>query len=479
MSIHVLLVSQDLNLRAMLGSVVGPEVTIATASSCERGIQLALGNALDAILLDADLEEADRIGTTGSFDEIAGCGVPVIILAADHQRRAALETVERGAYGCVRKPFVVRELAAMLRSASERRSLKGELVAMRRQLENTMGLDQLTGSSAQMQLVYKLIRKVTNLDATVLITGESGTGKELIARAIHNIGNRSKRPFVPVSCGAIPESLIEAELFGHEKGAFTGSVGTREGYLEKAGDGTLFLDEIGELSQATQVKLLRVMQEREFVRLGSSRPIPLRARVIAATHRELRVMVLEGTFRQDLFYRLNVMNIVSPALREHAADIPVLVHHLIRRYSELYRKPMQGIEPEALALLQRYTWPGNVRELDNTIQHAVIMAEGPSIVPGDLTESVREQDVPDYEHDLPLGSFERLLRDYKFKLASEAVQQCNGNKTLAAQSLSISRAYLHRLLRQSPAQIESNMTEISGSRQDAEPTSRISLAAGG
>ena len=241
MSIRVLLVSQDLKLRAMLGSVLGPDVTVLSVSDGERATQLASDNALDAILLDADLETSERNATTlPVYSEVADCGVPVIILARDEQRRGALDLVEQGAYGCVRKPPVVRELRAMLRSASERRSLKGELVAVRRRLENTMGLDQLTGSSAPMQVVYRLIRKVTNLDATVLITGESGTGKELIARAVHNIGNRSKRPFVAVSCGAIPENLIEAELFGHERGAFTGSVGTREGYFEKVGDGTLF-----------------------------------------------------------------------------------------------------------------------------------------------------------------------------------------------------------------------------------------------
>jgi DNA-binding NtrC family response regulator len=299
-----------------------------------------------------------------------------------------------------------------------------------------------------MQLVYKLIRKVANLDASVLITGESGTGKELIARAIHNTGSRSKRPFVAVSCGAIPENLVEAELFGHEKGAFTGSVGTREGYFEKAGDGTLFLDEIGELNQATQVKLLRVLQGREFNRLGSSRPIPLRARVLFATHRDLEQLVADGSFRQDLFYRVNVMNIASPALRQHGEDVPLLVHRFIGHYSELYGKAIEGIEPEALSLLQKYGWPGNVRELENAVQRAIIMAEERAITPADLPHVVQEQDLPDYEEDLPAGSFDRLMRDYKFKLAVEAVQTCNGNKTLAAQSLSISRAYLHRLLRQ-------------------------------
>jgi DNA-binding NtrC family response regulator len=433
----------------MLNSVLGADFAVVAASSVDRVLELTSTNSVDALVFDIEMGSTQQLGSQAiGFDEMAQCGVPVIIMADDANRMEAIQLVEQGAHAYVRNPPAVRELKAALRSACEKRRLAGELEMVRRQLGTTAGLDQLTGSSAQMQFVYRLIRKVANLDASILITGESGTGKELIARAIHNTGSRSKRPFVAVSCGAIPEPLIEAELFGHEKGAFTGSVGVREGYFDEVADGTLFLDEIGELNQATQVKLLRVLQGREFNRLGSSRPIPLRARIIFATHRDLEQMVADGPFRQDLFYRINVMNISSPALREHAEDIPQLVHHFLRHYSEMYRKPVDGIEPEALALLQRYEWPGNVRELENAVQRAIIMAEEKSIGPGDLPAVVREQDLPEFDGDLPAGSFERLLRDYKFKLASEAVQQCNGNKTQAAQSLSISRAYLHRLLRQ-------------------------------
>jgi transcriptional regulator with PAS, ATPase and Fis domain len=305
-----------------------------------------------------------------------------------------------------------------------------------------------------MQTVYKLVRKVANLEASVLVTGESGTGKELIARAIHNVGSRSKRPFVAVSCGAIPETLIESELFGHEKGAFTGSAATREGYFEKAGDGTLFLDEIGELNLHTQVKLLRVLQQREFCRLGSSRPIPLRARIVLATHRDLGQMVADGLFRQDLFYRVNVMNIAAPALRHHPQDLPSLAQHFLRLYSEMYRKPLEGIEPDALALLQSYSWPGNVRELENVMQRAIIMAEGYVIETTDLPDAIQEQELPDFADELPGGSFERLLRDYKVRVVIDAIEQCKGNKTLAAQSLSISRAYLHRLIRPDAAPLD-------------------------
>jgi DNA-binding NtrC family response regulator len=297
------------------------------------------------------------------------------------------------------------------------------------------------------------VRRVTNLNAAVLVTGESGTGKELIARAIHNLGSRANKPFVAVSCGAIPETLIEAELFGHEKGAFTGTVGAREGYFEQAADGTLFLDEIGDLSLFTQVKLLRVLQQMEFNRLGSNKLVPLRARLVFATHRDLAKLVAEGKFRQDLFYRINVMRIESPALQEHPEDIPTIARHFLRHYAQMFQKPMDGIEPDAMDALQSYTWPGNVRELENVMQRAIILAPARMIRAEDLTLNAQDEDagelgdvvdIGDYN---PAGSFERQLRDYKIKLAVSAVRDHNGNKTLAARSLSISRAYLHRLIR--------------------------------
>jgi len=299
-----------------------------------------------------------------------------------------------------------------------------------------------------MQGVYELIRRVANLNASVLITGDSGTGKELIAQAIHNLGDRAQSPFVAVSCGAIPETLIESELFGHEKGAFTGTNGTRIGYFEQAGSGTLLLDEIGELSLQTQVKLLRVLQQREFTRLGGTRTIPLKARVLFATHRDLSRMVEEKTFRLDLYYRINVMTIKAPALADHPEDIPLLAEHFLRRYSEQYRKPVQGLSLGALTVLANYGWPGNVRELENVIQRALIHADGETILPGDLPSQLREGDVFEGEHNLPqVGTFERLLQEYKVKLALKALEDCKGNKTLAAKSLDISRVYLHRLIR--------------------------------
>jgi len=335
----------------------------------------------------------------------------------------------------------------MLVRAHESSSLKRELLNTQSAPEVTPPPNQLIGNSPQMERVYDLMRRVANINASVLITGESGTGKELIANGIHNLGTRAGRPFVAVSCGAIPESLIEAELFGHEKGAFTGTVGSRVGYLEQAGDGTLFLDEIGELSLSTQVKLLRVLQQREFSRLGSNRLIPLRARLIFATHKNLGEMVALGTFRQDFYYRINVVRIDSPALREHPDDIPQIAAHFLRQYSEMFQRPMAGIDPEAIAALQNYSWPGNVRELENVIQRAIVIARHDCLQLEDLPSTIQDENIVHIDDYQPAGSFERQLRNYKIKLATNALRENNGNKTLAARSLNISRAYLHRLIR--------------------------------
>jgi DNA-binding NtrC family response regulator len=367
-------------------------------------------------------------------------------MADDGLRSIANELVRQGAFGYCRRPPSIRELRLMLRRAHESTILKRQRDE-EQNIESMGDRDQMVGSSPAMQQVHQLIDCVSNIDASVLITGESGTGKELVARAIHNRGNRGSRPFVAVACGAIPETLIESELFGHEKGAYTGTVGSREGYLEQSRDGTLFLDEIGELSLFTQVKLLRVLQQREFSRLGSNRLIPLRSRLIFATHRNLADMVAQGKFRQDLYYRINVMKIEIPSLQERLEDIAPIANHFLRHYGRVFQKPMATIEPEAMAVLQDYPWPGNVRELENVIQRAIILARGDTLRLENLPATLREEARTHFDDSVPGGSFERQLRDYKIRLAAAAVRENGGNKTLAARSLSISRAYLHRLIR--------------------------------
>lgn len=445
--IRVGLYSQDCTLQPLLSSALGKEFEFFFESS-EVGIKkLASEEGCEVVILDLNSNHDALKTRIESARRLIASKVTMVVLADDGLRSIATELVRHGAYGYCRRPPSIRDLRILLRRAHENVASKVKFVAEQQRLETSRQRDCMVGGSEAMQRVHYLVDCVANIDASVLITGESGTGKELVARAIHNRGSRANRPFIAVSCGAIPETLIESELFGHEKGAFTGTVGAREGFFEQAGDGTIFLDEIGELSPYVQVKLLRVLQQREFSRLGSNRLIPLRARMVFATHRDLSEMVAQGKFRQDLYYRINVMKIETPALQEHSDDIPEIAHHFLRHYSDLFQKPMQGIDPEAMDLLQSYLWPGNVRELENVIQRSIIMAPGPILRVQDLPQNLREETSASSPDLVPGGSFERQLRDYKIKLAEAAVRDNNGNKTLAARSLSISRAYLHRLIR--------------------------------
>jgi DNA-binding NtrC family response regulator len=451
--IKVGLYSEDHSLSLFLSSALGKDFQVVLESDWDEMSRLVSGGECEISILDLN-------STRDSLDVRIACvkrllvsGVPSVVLADDELATVADELVQSGAFGHCRRPLSVPDLKAMLSAAYQNTFFKRPPRTVPQPAKGP-GCDRLIGSSPQMLRAYQLIRSVSNLNAAVLVTGESGTGKELIARAIHNLGVRADRPFVAVSCGAIPETLIEAELFGHEKGAFTGTVGARAGYFEQAADGTLFLDEIGDLSLFTQVKLLRVLQQLEFSRLGSTRVIPLRARLIFATHRDLAKLVAEGKFRQDLFYRINVMRIESPALREHAEDIPEIAWHCLHHYSRVFQKQMDAIEPDAMELLQNHSWPGNVRELENVMQRAIIVAPGSAVRVDDLSFNMQEEDGAYGDSDVidigdfqPLGSFERQLRDYKIKLAVNSVREHNGNKTLAARSLCISRSYLHRLLR--------------------------------
>jgi DNA-binding NtrC family response regulator len=448
--VRVCLFSEDRTLQPILSSALGKDFQVHMEAALTGVNRILADGECDVVLFDLDSDQNELEARLKSCRHIVASHAPSIAMVDDHLRSAGIDLVRLGAYGYCRRPPSIRDLKILLRRAHENTLLRRKLDNFQQRFEEvSRGCDRMIGHSSSMQQVYDLVYRVASVNASVLVTGESGTGKELIAQAIHNLGSRSQRPFVAVCCGAIPETLIEAELFGHEKGAFTGTVGAREGYLEQAGDGTLFLDEIGELSLSTQVKLLRVLQQREFSRLGSNRLIPLRARLIFATHQDLSNMVTEGRFRQDLYYRINVMRIDAPSLQEHAEDIPTIAMHFLRQYSEQYGKLVDSIDPRAMSLLQGYSWPGNVRELENVIQRAIIIAKETGITVEDLPGSVLEEGALNTDDCPSTSSFERQIRDFKLKLATDAVREHDGNKTLAARSLQISRAYLHRLIRPS------------------------------
>jgi DNA-binding NtrC family response regulator len=450
--IRLALHSPDPKLYPLLSAALKPQFHVISAPNREMLKRIAGEGLADVLVLDFDSNYSSIQEQLALCDLIGNCPLPTIVMTDDLRQSTATEFLQRGAFGWIRKPPSLVEFKVVVGRAFEHARTKAELEKMRQASGLTRGCDQLIGSSGRSQVVYDLIQRVANLNAFVHIMGETGTGKELVARAIHNLGNRTDGPFIAVSCGAIPESLIEAELFGHEKGAYTGSTGSRLGYFEQAGCGTILLDEIGELSLNTQVKLLRVLQQREFSRLGSSRLIPLKARVLFATHRNLQKMVDMGSFRQDLYFRINVMTIRVPALRDRTEDIPMLAKHFLKRYATEYDKPVVDIRPNAMELLVAYDWPGNIRELENVIQGAVIVADGDSISRGDLPEhfqQLAEEEALSINEGS--GDFEQLLRQYKISLAHKAILESNGNKSLAARHLGVSRAYLHRLIRMGPA----------------------------
>jgi len=324
-----LLLYSDPKLRSVLAATLGSDYSVATECNKEKVKELLATEQVDVLILDLDSTQSALAEQLVFLAEIKGSHVPIVVMTDDDRRSTAMQLVGHGVYDYFRKPPSIPELKFVVGRAHEHANLKRELEKAKNKLREAVMCDQLIGASGRAKVVYDLIRRVADLNAFVLITGESGTGKELVARAIHNLSRRAKLPFVAISCGAIPESLIEAELFGHEKGAFTGAAGARTGYMEQAGEGTLFLDEIGELSLQTQVKLLRVLQEKEFCKLGSNRSTPLKARILFATHRSLPQMVEEGTFRQDLFFRVNVLKIEVPSLQERLEDIALLANHFL------------------------------------------------------------------------------------------------------------------------------------------------------
>jgi DNA-binding NtrC family response regulator len=311
--------------------------------------------------------------------------IEVIIMTAYGSVNTAVEAIKAGAYDYIVKPFDPEEVALLIKKILEHKNLILENILLRQQLEERYEFEDLIGKGAAMQQVFELIRNVAPTQATVLITGESGTGKELVAKAIHAISPRRFEPFIALSCGALPDTLLESELFGYEKGAFTGAAHTKKGRFEMADGGTLFLDEVGEISLKTQIDLLRVLQEKTFRRLGGTELIKVDVRIISATNRDLAQAITQGIFRPDLFYRLNVVGLHLPALRERREDIPLLAKHFLRRYAIEVNKKIERLAPSALELLMEYNWPGNVRELENAIERAVVISPGHELTAKDFT----------------------------------------------------------------------------------------------
>ncbi len=438
----------------MLGVMLRREgFSVTEAASAERALELLERDRVDVVLSDVRMPGMGGLALV----QAANARWPeltVIVMSAFGSVEQALDAMTRGAYDYISKPFKQDEVVLALRKAEERERLKRENASLRARLAEAEADSDRLGDmlihSAGMREVARTVRKVAAYKTTVLVLGESGVGKELVSRAIHAASTREDGPFVAVNCGAIPEALLESELFGHVKGAFTDASADKLGLFEEARHGTLFLDEVGELPSHLQVKLLRVLQEEEVRRVGDTRAVKVDVRVVAATSRDLVEMVEESSFRQDLYYRLNVMPIEVPPLRERKDDIPPLVQHFVERLNLRLGTKIEGVSPDALRLMVGYDWPGNVRELENTLEHAAVMADGVWIEPGALPERTRRKREAAAGFALRLDaedlSVKRAQRQLEREFILRALEKTGGNRTHAAKLLDLShRALLYKI----------------------------------
>ena len=444
-SARVLLVDDDPDFCEALGDRLrsqGYQVTVA-----ERGteaLRLCREEAPAIVLLDLVLPGLDGMAVLETLRREAP-DVAVVVITGHGTIARAVEAMKKGAYDFVTKPVDARHLEIVLGKALERQTLRDANALLSSELGDRYAA--IVGDSPQMGEVLDVVRRAAPSGATVLLLGESGTGKEVIARALHRWSRRADQPFVVVNCVALSEELLESELFGHEKGAFTGAYQQKRGKLEVAHGGTVFLDEIGDIRPALQAKLLRVLQDQTFERVGGTRPIRTDVRFVAATNRDLRAAVRDGLFRLDLFYRLNVLSVTLPPLRERAGDVPALAHHFLDRFRRELKRDLRGCAPETLACLRRYAWPGNVRELENVIERAAVLADGPDITPRDLPAEIREAGLVDGMAREPTRTYHAAVEEFKRGLLASTLRRTNGNRTRAARLLGLQRTYLARLIR--------------------------------
>ena len=446
MSSRVLVVDDEENLRLVLETMLRRHgYTVKAVASAEAALAALEAFGPDFVLADVRMGGMSGIELTREL-AARGSSVTVIVMSAYGSIELALEAMKAGAYDYVAKPFKQDEVLLALRKAEERESLRRENKALKEQVAAAARFEEMIGKSEAMAGVYRTIEKAAAYATTVLIQGESGTGKELVARALHVRSPRKERRFVAVNCGAIPEALLESELFGHRRGAFTDAVADKRGLFEEAHEGPLFLDEIGELPLATQVKLLRVLQEGTLRRLGDTKDRQVDVRVVAATVRDLREEVDEGRFREDLFYRLNVLPLRVPPLRERREDIPLLVDHLIERNNARLGTRIRGLDDKAKRLMLAYRWPGNVRELENVLERAMVLADGDVLSDADLPERLREPDPVQVVLGAGELSIKKTARYMEETLIKKALEKTGGNRTQASKLLEIShRALLYKI----------------------------------
>ena len=441
---RVMVVDDDAETLALLHEIVAKEgFEVETAEDAETALRRLEQWQPELVITDIHMPGMDGLALLAAVREKEP-DIPVVLLTAYGSLKTAVDAIKAGAFDYLSKPFVVEDIRLVVRRALEHTKLVRENRSLRGQLLERYRFDNLVGSSGGMVEVYKMIARVAETDSTVLIQGESGTGKELIARAIHANSGRSSGPFVAIDTGSLAETLLESELFGHERGAFTGAIATKKGLLEQANLGTCFLDEIADLSPMMQSKLLRAIQEREIRRVGSETPRAIDVRIIAATKKALKPLVDAGTFREDLFYRLEVITIVLPPLRDRIEDIPLLSRYFVDKFGRTKERPVTGLSPDTIPLLTRYAWPGNVRELEHVIERAIALTPYPIITPEDLPETIRAAPVHNQARARGWETLHDVEKNYILRVL-EAHHQDQGE---TADILGIHRKTLFRKLRQ-------------------------------
>lgn len=450
----ILVVDDEKNLRESIEMLLRDQYQVFLAGSGREALNILRRKAIDLVLLDIRLPEADGIEVLKQIKRLDP-SVEVVMVTAVITVGRAVEAIRLGAHDYITKPFDIAALSELVQKVMEKRALLQENYSLRKLIEEGHQFEKIIGHSPAIREIFKTIEAVAASPTTVLITGESGTGKELVARAIHNRSPRKDKFFVAVNCAAIPEHLLESELFGHEKGAFTGALERQLGKFEIASDGTLFLDEIGALPLPMQAKLLRAVQQKEIERVGGRQPIAVDVRILAATNSDLALAVKEKRFREDLFYRLHVVPITLPPLRERIEDIPLLADHFIRKYNSEFGKKIKGINHAALELLKKYDWPGNVRELENLIERLVVLTKGEFIETEHLPAEIKGKDEPKTTRSVNLK--EALIR-FESSFISQAIAKAGGRKGEAAKILGIHRNTLRN--RQKKLKIEGNTPRI-------------------
>jgi len=448
---RILVVDDKDNMLKLFAKILGDDCELTTAADGGRALSLVEAQDFDVVVTDLKMPGADGLEVLKAVKRRQP-DTEVVMMTAYATVNDAVLAMKQGAYDYLQKPFDPDAAVLTVTRALERKRLKEQATNLRKELQSLHSFHNIVGKSRAMQDVYRLLEQAAGLDITVLITGETGTGKELAARAIHYQSARRDRRFVPINCGALPAELVESELFGHARGAFTGAVGAKQGLFEEAAGGTLFLDEVGELPLAVQVKLNRALQEGEIRRVGDNTPTKVDVRVVAATHRDLKAELQTGRFREDLYYRLHVFPVRMPSLNERREDIPLLAAHFLDKYARSFKRTLMGVTPEALRVLSGYRWPGNVRELENAVERAVAVAAGPEIDARDLPAELRETQASSvpiealvklaYKDALEMAR-DRFSRDYLLAL----MREFEGNVTRAAERAGVERESLHRLLK--------------------------------